>query len=129
MDPNDDEELARRLLAELQQAVTLKRLDRVLQVFDTDLVVFGTAVANLDSEHSVAYLERVLDQPSPIRWEWDVVRPVARDEQVFCFAAIGSVGFAGDPDDDREPFRLTCVAVSDGSRWRLRHFHGSVPQT
>jgi hypothetical protein len=53
---------------------------------------------------------------------------MARDENVFCFAALGTVGFDGDSEDERDTFRLTCVAVGDGSRWRLRHFHGSAPQ-
>lgn len=60
--------------------------------------------------------------------QWGDVRPMARDENVFCFAALGTVGFDGDSEDERDTFRLTCVAVGDGSRWRLRHFHGSAPQ-
>ena len=129
MDEADDETLARSLLADLQQAVTSRDLDALLEVFDTNLLVFGTAVANLGPAQSVKYLERVVAQPGTIRWEWDEVRPVARDENVFGFAVVGTVGFVGDPDDERQVFRLTCLAVRDDSRWRLRHFHGSVPQT
>lgn len=129
MTPADDEALAFRLLADLQAAMTTRDLDAVVQVFDAELVVFGTAASNVDPEESVAYLKQVLAQPSAIRWAWDDVKPIARDGNVFCFAAVGTVGFDRDSDEERQAFRLTCAAVQDGSGWRIRHFHGSVPQT
>lgn len=129
MTPADDEALAFRLLTDLQAAMTTRDLDAVVHVFDADLVVFGTAASNLDREASRAYLQHVLAQPSAIRWDWDEVKPIARDDNVFCFAAVGTVGFDGDPDEERQAFRLTCAAVQDGSVWRIRHFHGSVPHT
>lgn len=129
MTPADDHALAFRLLADLQDAMSARDLDAVLEVFDTEFVVFGTAASNLDREQSFAYLKGVLAQSSAIKWSWDDVKPIARDENVFCFAAIGTVGFDGDAEEERQAFRLTCAAVRRGSGWRLRHFHGSVPQT
>ena len=48
------------------------------------------------------------------------------------FAVLGTVGFEDEQGRAlgvRQPFRLTCVAVVRDGRWRLRHFHGSVPQS
>lgn len=50
---------------------------------------------------------------------------------VLAFAVVGTVGFEdaqGKPIGVRDAFRLTCVAVLREGQWRLRHFHGSVPQ-
>ena len=103
--------------------------DELSRILDDDITIFGTASANVDSAQSLAYLGNVLAQPVTIRWEWRQVLPLAAQDDVLCFAVVGTVGWDGAPDAERDPFRLTCVAVRDGERWRLRHFHGSVPQT
>ena len=120
-----------RLLAELQSAVTARDLDRLEALFDDETVLFGTAAANLDREQTLSYLRAVVGQEGTIRWVFDDVVPLVSEPGVLCFAAVGTVGFddeTGQPDGDRDPFRLTCVAVQRDGRWRLRHFHGSVPQ-
>lgn len=122
------ERVARALLDELQDAVAAKDAERLAQIFDEDVAVFGTARANLDRDDSMAYLERVLAQDDVIRWDWTRVRPLVEEPTVLCFAVVGSVGFEGAAISDRDDFRLSCVAVNDGVRWRIRHFHGSVPQ-
>ena len=126
-----EDQLARQLLQELQAAVASKDLAAVLALFDEDAVVFGTAAANVGAEEVRAYLTRVVEQDGTLRWEWDHIVPLLSDPTALAFAVIGTVGFddeAGAAVEDRDPFRLTCVAVQSEGRWRLRHFHGSVPQ-
>jgi SnoaL-like protein len=94
-------------------------------------VLFGTAAANLDRAQTVAYLAQLAGQEGTIRWEWGQVLPLFNRSEVLVFAAIGTVGLddaQGRPVGEREPFRLTCVAVAQDGHWRLRHFHGSVPE-
>jgi ketosteroid isomerase-like protein len=127
----DAERAARELLGALQQAVSAKDLEALTALLTEDVVLFGTAAANLHHAQTVRYLEQVVAQDGVIRWEWDTVLPLSSSDDLLVFTALGSVGFdddAGRQLGDRDPFRLTCVAVHQGGRWLLRHFHGSVPQ-
>lgn len=117
---------ARDLLDALQDAVASKDSATLGRVFDDEVVLFGTAAANMDRAQTDAYLARVLSQPGVLRWEWDEVVTLWRSAEVLAFAAVGTVGF---DDEPRDPIRLTCVAVSTADGWRLRHFHGSIPET
>lgn len=61
----------------------------------------------------------------------DRVVPVLDEPTVLAFAVVGTVGFEdaqGQTLGERDAFRLTCVAITRDGTWRLRHFHGSVPQ-
>ena len=123
---------AEALLAALQAAVAQKDKAALASLFDDEAVLFGTAAENLDRAATGAYLARVVDQPGTVRWGWDQVVPLWESNEVLAFAVVGTVGFddeQGRPDGPRDDFRLTCVAVSTDDGWRLRHFHGSVPQT
>jgi hypothetical protein len=94
-------------------------------------VLFGTAAANLDRTQTDAYVARVIAQEGILRWGWDQVVPVLDEPGVLAFAVVGTVGFEdaqGQLVGERDAFRLTCVAVLREGHWRLRHFHGSVPQ-
>jgi uncharacterized protein (TIGR02246 family) len=131
MTPPTATHLAHQLLSELQGAVAAKSLDRMTALFTDDVVLFGTVAANVDREQTLAYVQAVLAQEGTIRWEFEQVLPVVHTPDVLAFACVGSVGFddeAGHPDGDRQPFRLSCVAVEEDGRWRLSHFHGSVPE-
>lgn len=127
----DQEQTARRILGQLQDAVAANDLDELTELFDDDVVLFGTAAANLDSAQTAAYLARVMSQNGTIRWEWDQVLPLFDASDLLVFAAIGTVGLddaQGHSIGKRDAFRLTCVAVAQDNHWRLRHFHGSVPE-
>ena len=126
----DAETTARQLLDEIQEATAAKDADRLAALFADDVVLFGTAAANIGRNESIAYLHRVLAQDGTIRWHWKHVEPLLSEPEVICFAVVGTVGFEfdGEPDGGRDSFRLTILAVRDAGRWRVRHFHGSVPQ-
>lgn len=125
------EKIARDILDALQDAFTRHDLPAVTRLLDDEVVLFGTAAANLDQTQTVAYVARVMGQEGTLRWEWDQVVPVLDGPGVLAFAVVGSVGFEeadGQRVGERDDFRLTCVAVLRGGHWRLRHFHGSIPQ-
>jgi ketosteroid isomerase-like protein len=124
------EQTARVILEELQNAVAAKDLDGLGRLVSDDVVFFGTAEANLDRDQTMAYLAREMAREGIIRWEWNRVAILASAPGFLSFAALGIVVIenpAGLPDGDRAVFRLTCVAVREDDRWRLRHFHGSMP--
>ncbi len=123
---------ARVLLAALQDAVASRDLARLGRLFDDEAVLIGSSAANLDRAATEAYLARVVAQPGALRWEWEQVVPLWESSHVLAFAALGTVGFddeQGRPDGPRDAFRLTCLAVAGSDGWRLRHFHGSIPET
>lgn len=124
-------QVARSILDALQTAFAGHDLAAVTRLLDDEVVLFGTAVANLDRAQTDAYVERVLDHEGTLRWGWDQVLPVLSEPGVLAFAVVGTVGFEdtrGKSVGERDAFRLTCVAVLRDGQWRLRHFHGSVPQ-
>jgi uncharacterized protein (TIGR02246 family) len=128
----DEEQTARQILDDLQDAVASKDLDRVVALLDDDVVLFGTAAANLGLEQTTAYIAALLEMDGTVRWGWDQVLPLASERGLLAFAVLGTAGFEDDdgvPDGDPDPFRLTVVAVLRDGRWRLRHFHGSFPYT
>lgn len=128
----DAEQVARSILDRLQRAFVSKDPVRVAELLDDEVVLFGTAAESVDRAQSSDYVARVLSLDGTLRWGWDQVIPVLHEADVIAFAVVGTVGFddvQGQPDGERDAFRLTCVAVSREGCWRLRHFHGSVPQT
>jgi hypothetical protein len=127
----DLEQTARGILAQLQDAFLGKEVAEVVALLDDEVVLFGSASQSIGARQARAYVERVLDQEGSIRWGWDQVVPLLDGPGVLVFAVVGTVGFEdaqGGPLGDRDPFRMTCIAVGGDSGWRLRHFHGSVPQ-
>ena len=128
----DTEEVARGILSQLQLGFAAHDRAAVMRLLDDEVVVFGAAGQGLDAEHSKDYVSGMLAQDGVVRWGWDRVVPVLTEPTVLVFAVVGTVGFddaQGRALGERSPFRLTCVAVLRDERWRLRHFHGSVPQS
>ena len=126
----DPQHVARGILERLQNAFVSKDPVAVAELFDDQLVIFGTAAENLDRTQSDEYVARVFSQPGTVRWGWDQVVPVLSEPDVVVFVVVGTVGFQdaqGQPAGERDAFRLTCVAVARHGNWRLRHFHGSIP--
>jgi uncharacterized protein (TIGR02246 family) len=124
IDPVTDDDV-RTLLDSIQAAATARDLDGLASLFADDPVMFGTGSESVGREAVGEYLSMVLAQERTIAWSWDEVLVLDRSEDRLVFAVRGRVGWAGDEPDR---FRLTCLAVRDAAGpWRLRHFHGSVP--
>ena len=126
MHPDDAQAVARSLLESIQAAASAHDKAALLDLFTDDGMLLGTAAANLDRDAVERYVDLVLGIDETITWIYDDVRVVDAREGAVTFVGIGTAGF--DDGDEPDPFRLTCLAVLDGERWRLRLFHGSVPQ-
>jgi hypothetical protein len=121
---------ARGLLAELEERLARKDLGQITDLFSENVVLIGDEVENFDRASTVAYLGLMAGMTPTVRWDWDRVTVVLSMPGVLSFAAAGSMWFddeAGKRMSDPQPFRVTCVAVDEGDRWRWKHFHGSRP--
>jgi uncharacterized protein (TIGR02246 family) len=128
----DPERTARRVLAELEERLATHDLDQMAAFFSDDVVLIGDADECFDREATVAYLGLMADMTPTVRWEWDRIAVVLDAPGLLSFAAAGTMGFydpAGQLLGDRERFRVTCLAVQEQGAWRLKHFHGSAPQS
>jgi uncharacterized protein (TIGR02246 family) len=125
---SDAPALVRHLLDDLQDAVRVKDVAATLDLFTEDAALLGTAGHGLDRDAVSDYLMRVFDQTGYVSWDWQTVSVLDARPGAVTFVALGTVAIAGDPDvDSSDPIRLTCLAVEDSERWRIRLFHGSVP--
>jgi uncharacterized protein (TIGR02246 family) len=127
----DADGTARNLLAELEDVLATHDLDQMVDLFTDDVVLIGNDSENWNRDETVAYLSEMAEMKFTVRWEWDRVAVVLSAPGLLAFAAAGTMGFfdqSGQLDGDREPFRVTCLAVEDRGRWRWRHFHGSDPK-
>jgi uncharacterized protein (TIGR02246 family) len=127
---DDSEPSARRVLGELEARLATHDLDQIVDFFTEDVVLIGDAEENFDRDTTVSYLRLMADMTPTVRWEWDRVAVVLKAPGLLAFGAAGSIGFydpAGQLRGDREPFRVTCLAVEEQGGWRLKHFHGSRP--
>jgi uncharacterized protein (TIGR02246 family) len=128
----DPEQGARSVLAELEERLATHDLDRMVDFFTEDVVLIGDAQENFDRDTTVAYLRLMADMTPTVRWEWNRVAVVLNEPGVLSCSAAGLIGFhdsAGQLLGDREPFRVTCLAVQQQGGWRLKHFHGSRPSS
>ena len=120
--------LVQQLLEEMQQAVRAKDHAAALDLFTHDATLVGTSAANLDAESISSYLVLILEHPGHLQWDWEQVSVLDARPGAVTFLALGSIRWADCPEDDGvDPIRLTCLAVEETDRWRLRLFHGSVP--
>jgi uncharacterized protein (TIGR02246 family) len=125
---SDALDLVHDLLDDLQGVVRAKDLAAALGLFTEDAALLGTAAASLDRDAVSRYLMRVFDQTGYVSWEWETISVLDARPGAITFVALGTVAMEDDPDDESsDPIRLTCLAVEEGERWRLRLFHGSVP--
>ncbi len=126
--PTSADTMVRDLLRELQGAVRDKDHAEALDLFTEDAALLGTSANNLSRSDVSGYVTKLFSAVGYLRWDWTTVSALDVRPGAVTFVALGSVGFEGDPQDDsRDPIRLTCLAVDDGDRWRLRLFHGSTP--
>jgi uncharacterized protein (TIGR02246 family) len=121
-------ELVSRILGDLQDAVRAKDRARALGLFTSDAALLGTGAASFGRDAVSSYLDLVFGQRGFVSWVWDTVSVLDVRPGAVTFVALGTVSLEGDPDHAAEdPIRLTCLAVEEDGRWRLRMFHGSVP--
>ena len=135
---NDAARLARSVLDRFEEGIAASDVDALMSLCTEDVVLFGSARANVGSEASRDYLGLIVETYATIRWHLDPIEVVHADEARVVVAGFGEVehsevehgeverGAAAAPE--RTPFRLTLVLARAGEDWRIAHFHGSVPE-
>jgi hypothetical protein len=123
---SDAADEARSVLRALQDLIDARDLDGLLDFFDRGVLI-GSSGDGRDRDGVRRYLDAVVHQPGRLRWEWAEVIPFHSTDDVLGFAAFGDVVVVENDSEWRKPIRMTGLAVRDGGRWRLRHFHGSIP--
>jgi hypothetical protein len=76
-----------------------------------------------------AYLEAIATHAAALRWDWRDVVLFYESEDALGFAAFGDVLLVEGVREVRAPIRGTFFAVRANGGWRLRQFHGSIPQS
>lgn len=120
---------AQRILNDLQEKVTARDLPALLQLFEDPAVLIGTAGDGRTPAAREAYLQAVTTQAGALRWDWRETVPFFESEDALGFAAFGDVVLVDDTQELRAPIRATFFAVRANGGWRLRQFHGSIPQS
>lgn len=125
-DPVTDRDIVLAALAELNETVGRRRLDDVVELFEPDAVLIGSARHNGTRAEIREYLHAVLAQPVPLSWEWDEASlATGRTDGTIWFSILGDAIL-----DQRQPMRLSGVLRSQGDgTWLWSQFHGSVAET
>ena len=126
----DSEATARSILRELEESLATHDLGRMLDFWTDDAVLVGDDSEQWNHQALEEYLGVMADMAPTVRWQWETVAPMANASGTVLFAAAGTISFvdaSGEPLGEPEPFRVTCYAIEESGRWRLRHFHGSRP--
>lgn len=119
---------AQRILDDMQEKVTARDLPALLQLFEDPAVLIGTAGDGRTPEGREAYLEAVTTQPGALQWDWRETTVFYESDDALGFAAFGDVVLLDGAQELRAPIRATFFAVRANGGWRLRQFHGSIPQ-
>jgi ketosteroid isomerase-like protein len=120
--------IARELLDRLEAGVTARDASALDELCTSDVVLFGTAAANVGSEEVGRYLRLVVDSNSTIRWLLDRWSVVHHDDEHLLVAATGHVEFDEGEGPERSEFRLSLWLLREAGDWKIGHFHGSVPE-
>lgn len=114
-------------LGEFRAAVTERRLEGVLALFapDADTTLIGSSTGEIARGplEIRAFLERLLDRPQTIGWEWDDVSVSACGDVAWLWLE-GALALDGRSD---RPYRITGVLERRQGRWLWTLFHGSEP--
>ncbi len=120
--------IARSLLDRLEAGIAASDLPALTELCADDIVLFGSARANFGAEETRRYLGMVAEFNSTVRWFLDRWSVLHQDDQHLLVAGDGEVEFDEGTGADRSEFRLTMWLVREAGDWKIRHFHGSVPE-
>lgn len=120
---------AEEVLSELQAKVSARDLAGLIGFFEDPAVLIGTAGDGRTSDGRREYLTAVTTQPAALRWEWHDIALFYEADDALGFAAFGEVVLTNESEELRAPIRATLLAVRAEDGWRIRQFHGSIPQT
>ena len=123
----DGTAVAQALLSQFEAGIAERDLTSLAELCTDDVVLFGSSRANFGPKEVGDYL-RLVAESNTVRWLLDRWSVLHHDDAHLLAAAEGQVEFDDGTGAERSDFRLTLWLVRDDERWRLSHFHGSVPE-
>lgn len=122
----DGAAIARALLDRFEAGIAARDLTALIEMCTEDVVLYGSARANVGREEARRYLELVV-QANTLRWLLDSWSVLHHDDKYLLLAATGQVEFDEGTGPERSDFRLSLWLVRETETWKIGHFHGSVP--
>lgn len=119
---------AQEILDELQEKVSARDLPGLLELFEDPAVLIGAAGDGRTRDGRRAYLTAITAQTAAVRWDWDETTMFYEGDSALGFAAFGEIVLTDQHQEVRAPIRATFFAARTSDGWRLRQFHGSLPQ-
>lgn len=119
--------IARSFLDRLEAAIAARDLASLRELCTEDVALFGTARVNFGTEEATDYLRLVIEQ-NTIRWFLDRWSVLHHDEEHLLVAAAGRVQSNDGAEAEDLDFRLSLWLVQQQGQWRMKHFHGSIPE-
>jgi SnoaL-like domain len=113
----------------LQENVSARNFAGLLEFFEDPAVLIGTAGDGRTPEGRRDYLAAVTTQSAALRWDWRETVLFYETDEALGFAAFGDVVLTDESEEWRAPIRASFFAVRGADGWRLRQFHGSIPQS
>ena len=127
----DPAAIAERALCDLVDALRARDLERVVDAFEPDGVLFGSESGEraVGSAELRSLLASILARPWTVGWEWEARGVVAgRDNDVAWFVAPCVARLVSDDGERRLPYRLSGVLRRSGDGgWRFALFNGAEP--
>ncbi|MCL2393210.1 MAG: nuclear transport factor 2 family protein [Acidimicrobiaceae bacterium] len=119
---------AEQILDELQEKVSARDLSALLEFFEDPAVLVGVAGDGRTRDGRRDYLTAITAQAADVRWDWNETVLFYESDGALGFAAFGEFVLTDEARELRAPMRGTFFAVRASDGWRLRQFHGSIPQ-
>ena len=91
-------------------------------------MLIGASGDGRTPETRVHYLTNIATQSAAAQWAWAEKHLFYESDGALGFAAFGEIILTEAEIQTRTPFRLTLFAIRSPDGWRIRQFHGSVPQ-
>lgn len=119
--------IARSFLERLEAAIAARDLVSLRELCTDDVALFGTARANFGLQETMDYL-RLATEQNGIRWFLDRWSVLHHDEGHLLVAAAGRAEWNTGAEAEVLDFRLSLWLVQHQGEWRMKHFHGSIPE-
>jgi ketosteroid isomerase-like protein len=119
--------IARSFLDRLEAAIAARDLASLKEFCTDNVALFGTARANFGLEETSDYLRLVTEQ-NTIRWFLDRWSVLHHDDGHLLVAAAGRVESNDGSETEDLAFRLSLWLMQQQGEWRMKHFHGSIPE-
>lgn len=127
---HEEIELVDSVLTQLVDALKAHKVERVLQLFRADAVLYGSEVGQ-EAEGGPElrkFFTEFVARPETYGWTWETPRAVKRGEIVFFIAPAVNVITWPDGSQTSRPYRLSgMLEKAYAGHWEFSFFNGAEP--